>query len=50
MRDDWRARLRREVARFRLGWRGALLWSLRITVAATANDWVIAGVHELPSP
>ena len=30
-------RLRREVARFRLGWRGALLWSLRITVAATAS-------------
>ena len=37
MRDDWRGRLRREVARFRLGCRGALLWSLRITVAATAS-------------
>ena len=37
MRDDWRGRLRREVARFRLGWRGALLWSLRISVTATAS-------------
>src|SRR6478752_5471585 len=37
MRDQWRGRLRRELRRLRSGWRGAVLWSLRITVAATAS-------------
>ncbi|GAA1150854.1 FUSC family protein [Nocardioides aquiterrae] len=31
---DWRGRIGREVRRLRVGWRGAVLWSLRITVAA----------------
>ena len=35
--DQWRGRLRREAKRLRRGWRGAVLWSLRITVAAVAS-------------
>lgn len=38
---EWRGRLTREARRFRLGWRGAVLWSLRITVAAVAS-YVVA--------
>jgi hypothetical protein len=34
---QWRARLDRELRRLRSGWRGAILWSLRITVAAVAS-------------
>src|SRR6188472_1961123 len=41
MRDQWRGRLRRELRRLRSGWRGAVLWSLRITVAAVAS-YVVA--------
>src|SRR4051794_26918137 len=37
MRDQWRGRLRRELRRLPSGWRGAVLWSLRITVAAVAS-------------
>src|SRR6478609_4513741 len=41
MRDQWRGRLRRELRRLRTGWRGAMLWSLRITVAAVTS-YVVA--------
>src|SRR6478752_5793081 len=41
MRDQWRGRLRRELRRLRSGWRGAALWSLRITVAAVTS-YVVA--------
>ncbi|MEP9362540.1 FUSC family protein [Nocardioides sp. CN2-186] len=41
MRDQWRGRLSREVRRLRNGWRGAVLWSLRITVAAVTS-YVVA--------
>src|SRR4051794_30388931 len=41
MRDQWRGRLRRELRRLPSGWRGAVLWSLRITVAAVAS-YVVA--------
>ena len=37
MRDWWRTTLTRELKRLREDGRGALLWSLRITVAATAS-------------
>jgi uncharacterized membrane protein YgaE (UPF0421/DUF939 family) len=37
MRDRWRSGLSREVRRLRSGWRGAVLWSLRITVAAVTS-------------
>ena len=37
MRDWWRHRLTRELTRIRNDGRAALLWSLRITVAATAS-------------
>ena len=37
MRDWWRHRLTRELARIRNDGRAALLWSLRITIAATAS-------------
>lgn len=37
VRDQWRGRLTREARRLRAGWRGALLWSLRITVAAVCS-------------
>ena len=37
MRDWWRTTLTRELRRLRKDGRGALLWSLRITVAATAS-------------
>ena len=39
--DWWRHGLTRELTRVRNGWRAALLWSLRITVAATAS-YVVA--------
>ena len=38
---QWRGRVGREARRLRLGWRGAVLWSLRITVAATFS-YVVA--------
>src|SRR4051794_25390792 len=41
MREQWRGRLRRELRRLRAGWRGAVLWSLRITVAAVTS-YVVA--------
>src|SRR4051812_10208189 len=41
MRDRWRGQLGRELTRLRAGWRGALLWSLRITMAAVAS-YVVA--------
>ncbi|HEU5037927.1 MAG TPA: FUSC family protein [Nocardioides sp.] len=41
MREQWRGRLGREVRRLRVGWRGAVLWSLRITVAAVFS-YVVA--------
>src|SRR6188768_4233142 len=41
MRDQWRGRLRRELRRLRKGWRGAVQWSLRITVAAVTS-YVVA--------
>jgi hypothetical protein len=41
MRGQWRGRLSREVRRLRTGWRGAVLWSLRITVAAVIS-YVVA--------
>ncbi len=37
MRERWRGRFSRELRRLRGEWRGALLWSLRITIAATAS-------------
>src|SRR4051794_5716228 len=37
MRDQWRGRLRRELRRLPSGWRGAVLWSLRITITAVAS-------------
>lgn len=37
MRESWRGGAARELRRLRTEWRGALLWSLRITVAATAS-------------
>src|SRR6478736_6793114 len=43
MRDQWRGRLRRELRRLRSGWRGAVLWSLRVTIAATAS-YVVASL------
>src|SRR4051794_20471816 len=39
--QQWRGRLRRELRRLRTGWRGAVLWSLRITVAAVTS-YVVA--------
>ena len=41
VRGQWRGRLGREVRRLRAGWRGAVLWSLRITVAAVFS-YVVA--------
>lgn len=41
MRDWWRTNLTREVRRLRIGGRAAVLWSLRITVAAVAS-YVVA--------
>src|SRR3954469_19049701 len=41
MRAQWRGRLRRELRGLRTGWRGAVLWSLRITVAAVIS-YVVA--------
>jgi len=39
--ERWRGRLTRELRRLRTDWRSALLWSLRITFAATAS-YVVA--------
>ena len=41
MRDEWRGRLTRELTRLRNDGRGAVLWSLRVTVAAVAS-YVVA--------
>ena len=41
MRDWWRTNLTREMRRLRIGGRAAVLWSLRITVAAVAS-YVVA--------
>jgi len=41
MLDRWRGRLVREAKRLRREWRGALAWSLRITVAAVTS-YVVA--------
>ena len=41
MRERWQGRLSRELRRLRTDWRSALLWSLRITFAATAS-YVVA--------
>jgi hypothetical protein len=35
--DRWRVRFGRELRRLQSEWRGALLWALRITIAATAS-------------
>ena len=37
MSDRWRVRFGQELRRLRSEWRGALLWALRITIAATAS-------------
>jgi hypothetical protein len=41
VRERWRGSLARELRRLRTDWRTALLWSLRITMAATAS-YVVA--------
>lgn len=46
MRDKWRTRLTEEWRRLRGEWRGAVLWALRITAAATAS--YIAGTLLFP--
>lgn len=46
MESKWRWRLEGELRRLRAEWRGALLWALRITVAATLS--YVAGVLLFP--
>src|SRR5690348_14073224 len=41
MRGSWRRRFEHELRGLRTGWRGAVLWSLRITVAAVIS-YVVA--------
>jgi hypothetical protein len=48
--DRWRERLRRELRRLRTGWRGAVLWSARITVAAVASYLVALLLFSGPEP
>lgn len=46
MLQRWRVRLGRELRRLRVGWRAAVLWSLRITMAAVAS--YVVGVLIFP--
>ena len=52
--EQWRERVRREGRRFRSEWRGALLWSLRITFAASASyvvgSLIFPGTQPLLAP
>jgi hypothetical protein len=50
VRDRWRGRLSREARRLRVGWRPAVLWSLRITVAAVASYVAATGIFPDTQP